>query len=117
APIQALTWTYPVHGERAEPNAEAVLREINGYTVADRKQVPSYQQLKDDGSTACGGWMYCGVYPSEGHNVARSRKPDGPDGPGSHAGWPFHGRRTGAPCTTVLPPTWMDGRGPSGRRW
>ncbi len=89
AAIQALTWTYPERGKRAEPEAEAVLREINGYTVADRKQIPSYQQLKDDGSTACGGWMYCGVYPSEGHNVARSRKPDAPGGPGSHAGWAF----------------------------
>ncbi|MBV9750845.1 MAG: formate dehydrogenase, partial [Acetobacteraceae bacterium] len=45
--------------------------------------------LKDDGSTACGGWMYCGVYPKEGHNQARSRKPDGPGGPGSHLGWAF----------------------------
>ena len=75
AAIQALTWTYPERGKRAEPEAEAVLREINGYTVADRKQIPSYQQLKDDGSTACGGWMYCGVYPADGHNVARSRMP------------------------------------------
>ena len=89
AAIQALTWTYPERGKRAEPEAEAVLREINGYTVADRKQIPSYQQLKDDGSTACGGWMYCGVYPADGHNVARSRIPDGPGDTGSHAGWAF----------------------------
>ena len=89
AAIQHLTWTYPERGERAEPDPEAVLREINGYTVADRKQVPSYQQLKDDGSTACGGWMYCGIYPRDGHNVARSRTADLPDGPGSHLGWAF----------------------------
>ena len=87
--IQDLTWSYPEHGERCEPDAEAVLREINGYTVADGKQVEKYQELKDDGSTACGGWMYCGVYPKEGHNVARARKPDGPEGPGSHLGWAF----------------------------
>ena len=42
APIQALTWAYPVSGDIAEPDAAAVLREINGYTVADRKQVASY---------------------------------------------------------------------------
>jgi formate dehydrogenase major subunit len=89
AAIQALTWGYPERGERREPDAESVLREINGFTVADRKQVARYHDLKDDGSTACGGWMYCGVYPREGHNVARSRKPDGPDGCGSHAGWAF----------------------------
>ena len=64
AAIQALTWQYPERGARAEPDAAAVLREINGYTVADRKQIPSFQQLKDDGSTACGGWMYCGIYPA-----------------------------------------------------
>jgi formate dehydrogenase major subunit len=87
--IQDLTWDYPVRGERNEPDAEAVLREINGYTVADRKQVAKYQDLKDDGSTACGGWMYCGVYPKDGHNVARSRKPDLPGGKGSHLGWAF----------------------------
>jgi formate dehydrogenase major subunit len=89
AAIQALTWDYPENGDRNEPEAEAILREINGYTVADRQQVARYHDLKDDGSTACGGWMYCGIYPREGHNVARSRKPDGPDGPGSHLGWAF----------------------------
>ena len=89
AAIQDLTWQYPERGERAEPDAEAVLREINGYTVADRKQVAKYQDLKDDGSTACGGWMYCGIYPKDGHNVARSRTPDKPGGLGSHLGWAF----------------------------
>jgi formate dehydrogenase major subunit len=89
AAMQALTWDYPERGARREPDAEAVLREINGFTVADRKPVARYHDLKDDGSTACGGWMYCGVYPREGHNVARSRKPDGPGDNGSHAGWAF----------------------------
>lgn len=87
--IQQLTWHYPERGPRQEPEAEAVLREINGYTVADRKPIPSYRQLKDDGSTACGGWMYCGIYPEDGVNKARARTPDGPGGPGSHLGWAF----------------------------
>lgn len=89
AAIQALTWDYPVSGTEQEPDAAAVLREINGYTVADRKLVRGFQELKDDGSTACGGWMYSGIFPAPGHNRARSRKPDGPDGPGSHQGWAF----------------------------
>ena len=89
AAMQALTWQYPERGALAEPDPEAVLREINGYTVADRKQVASYQDLKEDGSTACGGWMYCGVYPADGHNMARSRKPDLPGESGSHPGWAF----------------------------
>ncbi len=56
-----------------EPDAEKVLKEINGYTVADRKQLTKYQELKADGSTACGCWIYCGVYPEEGRNRARDR--------------------------------------------
>ena len=87
--IQALTWTYPVSSPMEEPDAAAVLREINGYTVADRKLLKSYQDIKADGSTACGGWMYSGIFPSEDHNRSRSRKPDGPDGTGSHQGWAF----------------------------
>ena len=87
--LQALTWDYNERGDRQEPEAEAVLREINGYTVEDRKQVARYHDLKDDGSTACGGWMYCGIYPADGQNLARSRSPDGPGGPGSHAGWAY----------------------------
>lgn len=89
APIHDLTWDYPTSGTIAEPDAATVLREINGYTVADRKQLQSFQALKDDGSTACGGWMYSGIFPDQHDNRARSRKPDGPDGPGSHQGWAF----------------------------
>lgn len=89
APIRNITWNYPEHGERAEPSAESVLKEINGYTVADGKPVKSYQDLKADGSTAAGAWIYTGVYPEEGVNKARGRTPDGPDGPGTHLGWGF----------------------------
>ena len=48
-----------------------VLKEMNGYTVADRKQVGSFQGLKDDGSTACGAWLYSGVFPKEDDNQGR----------------------------------------------
>ncbi len=90
AAIRALTWDYPLKGEKREPDAESVLKEINGYTVADRRQVAKYQDLKDDGSTACGGWMYCGVFPEEGVNKARSRRPDSPTGKGdAHLDWAF----------------------------
>ncbi len=87
--IQALTWDYPTSGPHEEPDAEAVLMEINGYEVATGKQVETYKNLKDDGSTACGGWMYCGIYPSEGHNRARSRKPDTPQSETNHQEWAF----------------------------
>jgi formate dehydrogenase major subunit len=87
AAIQALTWDYPVVDDQGEPDTEAVLREMNGYTVGDERQIEKFQDLKDDGSTACGAWLYCGVFPKQDENLARSRRPDGPDGPGTHLGW------------------------------
>jgi len=89
APIQNITWNYPEKGERREPSADAVLQEINGYTWPERKPIGSFKELQDDGSTACGGWLYAGIYPEKGRNRARSRRPDGPDGPGTHLNWAY----------------------------
>ncbi|MGH3263850.1 MAG: molybdopterin dinucleotide binding domain-containing protein, partial [Trebonia sp.] len=38
--------------------------------------LPSYTELKADGSTTCGCWIYCGVY-KDGVNQADRRKPGG----------------------------------------
>ena len=65
-PLLHLTW------DAATP--EAVLAEINGYTTADRKPVPLFTSLKDDGSTACGCWIYSGCY-AGGVNQTARRKP------------------------------------------
>ena len=72
-PVLDLTWDYPVKGPQQEPDAAAVLAEVNGWG-ADGKPVASYTQLKDDGSTASGCWIYCGVY-ADGVNQAARRKP------------------------------------------
>ena len=72
-PIVDLTWDYPTEGAQAEPVAEAVLAEINGWDAAG-EPLPMYTSLKDDGSTACGCWIYCGVY-KDGVNQAARRKP------------------------------------------
>jgi formate dehydrogenase major subunit len=72
-PIQDMTWAYPTHGVRQEPVAEAVLAEVNGYTVVDRNPVGGFTELKADGSTACGCWIYSGVY-ANGVNRAANRK-------------------------------------------
>jgi formate dehydrogenase major subunit len=72
-PILDLTWDYPLRGPLREPDAEAVLAEVNGWD-GDGKPVSSYTQLKDDGSTASGCWIYCGVY-AGGVNQAARRKP------------------------------------------
>jgi formate dehydrogenase major subunit len=72
-PILDLTWDYPTEGPLDEPDSDAILAEINGYD-ADRKPLSSYTQLKSDGSTACGCWIYCGVR-ADGVNQADRRKP------------------------------------------
>ena len=88
AGLRALTWDYPIEGEHAEPVVEAVLKEINGYTMADGKAVEGYKALKNDGSTACGCWIYSGIFPDEGKNKARKREPNGPYGHGWGFAWP-----------------------------
>jgi formate dehydrogenase major subunit len=72
-PVLDLTWDYPTKGSIAEPEAEAVLAEINGWD-AEGSPLSSYEQLNEDGSTACGCWIYCGVY-RNGVNQASRRKP------------------------------------------
>jgi formate dehydrogenase major subunit len=72
-PILDLTWDYPTEGEIEEPSAEAVLREVNG-VGPDGRAVDGYLDLKADGSTACGCWIYSGCYAGEQNQAAR-RKP------------------------------------------
>ena len=86
--FRALTWKYSTNGKRAEPDAEEVLKEINGYSVVDRKQLKHIKDLKNDGSTACGAWIYCGVYPEEGRNRAHERNPKDLLGHGWGFAWP-----------------------------
>jgi formate dehydrogenase major subunit len=83
-PILNVTWDYPQHGSTGEPDAEAVLKEINGYDVATGEPVPLFTSLRDDGSTACGCWIYSGVY-ADGVNQARRRDPGDIADP--HGGW------------------------------
>src|SRR5262249_20765414 len=74
-PIEALVWDYldeDANREwriKDEPSAERVLREINGYNVATGAPLSSFAELRDDGSTACGAWIYTGIY-AGGRNQA-----------------------------------------------
>jgi formate dehydrogenase major subunit len=88
AGLRALTWDYSTHGKHAEPNVEEVLAEINGYTVADRTLVENFDGLRNDGSTACGCWIYSGVMPHPGENKANKREPKGLLGHGWGFAWP-----------------------------
>jgi formate dehydrogenase major subunit len=82
-PIQNLTWDYSEHGPHAEPSADEVLREINGYDLTTGELVSGFADLADDGSTACGCWIYSGMY-ADGVNQARRREPGDLTKPG---GW------------------------------
>jgi formate dehydrogenase major subunit len=78
-PLLDLTWDYPTRGAQREPDAEAVMQEISGRR-ADGSFVSKYQELGDDGSTACGSWIHAGVY-ADGVNRSARKKP------GSEQNW------------------------------
>jgi formate dehydrogenase major subunit len=91
-PLLNLTWDYEFdHPPRlpdgslsrieGEPDLEKVLMEINGYRLDQTdprtgrpRLVSGFAELEDDGSTACGCWIYSGVFPEPGRNRARERK-------------------------------------------
>lgn len=101
-PLLDLTWNYPHEDEgerkRGEPSAAKVLQEINGYVVEPGKpgydcaQVAAFADLKDDGSTACGAWIYSGVYPDKTTNRARNRTKDDWTSLGWGFAWPANRR-------------------------
>jgi formate dehydrogenase major subunit len=72
-PILDLTWDYPVTGAHSEPDAAAVLQEING-RGPDGEFVSRYQELRDDGSTSAGCWILAGIY-ADGVNQPARRRP------------------------------------------
>ena len=97
-PILDMTWNYdsddPHQRERGEPSVLKVMQEINGYYTATGEQVATFADLKDDGSTACGGWIYTGVCPDKNTNRARNRDASGPyTAPNWGWAWPAN-RRT-----------------------
>ncbi len=103
-PIQALEWRYlpPREWLRGfhvddEPSAELILKEINGYDWRSQMPIRSFAELKDDGSTACGAWIYSGIYAPtpehpNGHNHAANRKGDDWVASGWAFAWPANRR-------------------------
>jgi formate dehydrogenase major subunit len=112
-PLRALDWWYP-EDELGDPKMEAVLAEINGWYTnpvaagTDRgasegvlfggidrdgnphhgPQINGFGELKADGSTACGAWIYSGVFGRDGVNKANSRKSRDYLGHGWGFSWP-----------------------------
>src|ERR1700733_8950404 len=80
--LRRLTWDYPMLAA-GEPDAEAVLQEINGRHLSGEKagqMLNSFVEMKADGSTSGGCWIYTGVY-AGGVNQSERRKP------GSEQSW------------------------------
>ena len=104
-PVLNLHWPY-VSPE--EPTPEELAREYNGYalqSVQDSsvpdgqikagQQLSSYAQLRDDGSTASGNWIFCGAWTEAGNQMARRETHDeGNRGlaPGWAWAWPANRR-------------------------
>ncbi len=85
-PILKANWNY-THGHEDEPDVHVVAKEINGYTWANKKQLKAFMDLKDDGSTACGCWIYCGSYTEDGNQMTRRGTKDVPSKIGLYPEW------------------------------
>jgi formate dehydrogenase major subunit len=86
--LRSLTWDYSTEGAQAEPRVDEVLREINGWSSRNHKQLGHISDLNNDGSTACGAWIYCGVFPEENRNRANERDSQDLLGHGWGFAWP-----------------------------
>lgn len=98
-PIVNLDWNYV---QARNPSPDELLRELNGKALADLKdptdptkvlrrageQVDGFAQLRDDGSTMSGCWIYSGAYTEAGNMTARRDNTD-PSGKGVHPKWGF----------------------------
>jgi formate dehydrogenase major subunit len=96
-PIVKLTWNYKDPGD---PTPEELARELNGSALADvpdpndstktilqkGKQLVSFAALRDDGTTACGCWIYSGCFNEAGNNMARRDNSD-PANLGTFSKW------------------------------
>jgi formate dehydrogenase major subunit len=67
---------------------EELAQEINGSDLATGELLSSFGQLRDDGTTTSGNWLYTGSYTEEGNMMAR-RGTDDPSGMGFHHDWAF----------------------------
>ncbi|HEY8223676.1 MAG TPA: formate dehydrogenase-N subunit alpha [Pyrinomonadaceae bacterium] len=95
-PIVNLSWSYTTP---ENPSLAEVAKEINGRALADLtdpnqpgvtikagQQLPGFAWLKDDGTTACGNWLYSGSWTEAGAQMQR-RGTDDPSGLGIYQNW------------------------------
>jgi formate dehydrogenase-N alpha subunit len=80
--VARLVWNYGAH-----PDPNQVAREVNGYDLVTGKLMASFANLKDDGTTSCGCWIYCGSYTEAGNMMARRSLDDAPFNVGLYSKW------------------------------
>ena len=115
-PVLDLTWDYPIEGAARRAGRRGGARRDQRLGRRGRAAVAATRSSSDDGSTACGCWIYCGVLRRRGQpgGPAQAGRPSRAGSPPSGAG---RGRPTGASSTTAPRPTRTAGRGASARRY
>ena len=97
--IQGLAWPYVIPNR---PHPEELAKEISGKALGDvldpkdatkvlakgGEQLSTFAHLRDDGSTASGNWIYCGMWSQAGNLTAR-RDPSDPSGLGQTLNWGY----------------------------
>ncbi|PSW51975.1 formate dehydrogenase-N subunit alpha [Photobacterium leiognathi subsp. mandapamensis] len=81
-PILSLDWSYAIPDA---PNTKELAQELNGKD-ANSNQLSSFAQLKADGSTTAGCWLYTGSWTQAGNQTARRDNSD-PSGLGLAPNW------------------------------
>jgi len=84
--ITSMNWDYD--SPDGEIDIVKVCKELNGYKSSDGSLVTNFVGLADDGSTACGNWLYSGYYNNEGAPATKNRVKE-KEGIGSNLGWSF----------------------------
>ena len=68
-PINAMTLNYK---DPTKPELDEIAKEINGKDLKTGSQMTTFANLKDDGTTMAGNWIYTGSYTDAG-NLAKRR--------------------------------------------
>src|SRR5215213_8930704 len=83
-PILNLSWTYTTPENPAL--ADLADEKQPGVTVKAGQQLPGFAWLRDDGTTACGNWLYSGSWTETGAQMQR-RGTEDPSGLGVFPNW------------------------------
>ena len=94
-PLLDLTWDYPID-EHGDVDVDAVIREINGFHIGgenDGAAVSGFNELRADGSTASGCWIYAGVFAGDENRAARKKPRAEQDETALDWGWAWPANR------------------------